>query len=94
MEFVKAERKSAEKARMLIMRLNLLDSSRSVQHSRSYVYFPIHSIRGAKAKKPFDRLGLGIVSRAEAKKAEGNTYREQLGRDAYKKRAFEACKGL
>lgn len=78
MEFVKAERKRAEKARMLIMRLNLLDSSRSVQHSRSYVYFPIHSIRGAKAKKPFDGLGLSIVSRTNKKKVEGDSYKKQL----------------
>ncbi len=78
MEFLKVERKNAERARVLVMRLGLLDSSRQVQHSRSYVYFPIHNIRGAKAKKPFDRPEFSIVSRREGKRKEGNTYMQQI----------------
>jgi len=93
MEFAKAERKRAEKARTLIMRLNLLDSSRSVQHSRSYVYFPIHSIRGAKAKKPFDGLGLSIVSKKEERKTGGDAYREQLAKVLTKKELAQLARG-
>ena len=92
MKFLKVERARAEKARVHVVRLNLLDSSRPVQHSRSYVYFPI-SIMGAKAKKAFDRMGAQVVSRREAKKGEKPSYREQLSRILTKKEFSQLARG-
>lgn len=54
----------AERMKNTLLRLMLLDRRRAVQHSNSYVYFPILSISNAKLKRVIERAGGRIVQRA------------------------------
>lgn len=93
MEYVKIEQANADRAKRIIVDLNLLDSSRAVQHSRSYVYFPILDIGSTKAKKLLDKLGADIVVRKGAKTGAKPTYKESLGKILAKEEIPKLAKG-
>ncbi len=78
MDYVKVEPGNANKVKSLMVRFKLLDTSRQVNHSRSYVYFPIINSE-AKSKKLLERMGAEIVSRKEQKK-DDDSYMGRLRR--------------
>jgi len=65
MVYVKVEPRNAEKAKRFLVKSKLLDNSRPVLHSRSYVCFPTLDISHAKTKKLIDALSASIISRKE-----------------------------
>ena len=77
MKYIKVKGEDAENARRIMLRLSLADNSRTILHSRSYVYFPIADIRGAKAIKLIDRLG-NIVEKGKPEKHRNTAYAEKL----------------
>jgi tRNA (guanine37-N1)-methyltransferase len=79
MHYLKIEPKRANTARSLLMKMNLLESSRSVQHSRSYVYFPIKAW-DAKAKKLSEKLHADVVSKKEPNSKEKADFKRELER--------------
>ncbi len=80
MEYIKIKSRNAEKARALIVRLNLFDRSRAVIHSRSYVYFPTLDIKQAKDIKLIGKIGASMVSRNGRKKEGKEDYKSALER--------------
>jgi tRNA (guanine37-N1)-methyltransferase len=77
MHYLKIEPKKANAARSMLMDAGLFDTSRHVQHSRSYVYFPI-KVKDAKAKKLSAKLHADIVSKKEPDKGAKDDFRARL----------------
>ncbi len=73
-KYIAVENRKAEGARKVAVRLGLLDSSRQLRHSRSYVYFPMVDIRDEKAIKLLSRAGARIVSMGRKADAKADTY--------------------
>ena len=65
MIYAKAPTRNAEQVKQALARLKLLDTHRYVQHSPSYVYFPVN-ISDAKVKKLIESCGAERVMRKEA----------------------------
>ncbi|MGD0729536.1 MAG: class I SAM-dependent methyltransferase family protein [Candidatus Micrarchaeaceae archaeon] len=77
MNYLKIKLEHANEVKKLMMHLNIFDSSRTVQHSRSYVYFPIIVMNG-KDIKPFDKFGAKIIKRNLRKNSKRPSYEEEL----------------
>lgn len=93
MEYLRIEQKNANKAKKILLHLKLFDGSRAVQHSRSYVYFPIVDIKDAKAKKPLVGLGGALISRKEQDKSDKNSFEERIKHILDKKEIGLLAKG-
>ena len=79
-KYIAVENRKAEGTRKVAVRLGLLDSSRQLRHSRSYVYFPTVDIRDEKAIKLLSRAGARIVSMDRGANAKADRYPDNVKR--------------
>lgn len=93
MEYIQIEPRNAEKAKRLLMRLKLFDSSRAAIHSRSYVFFPTLNIMHAKTIKLFNGMGGSIVTKKEQEIQKKNGFEDKIGRIVGKKELAKLSKG-
>jgi tRNA (guanine37-N1)-methyltransferase len=93
MKYIMVEPRNADKARRLMMRLNVLDSSRTVIHSRSYVYFPTLDIKHAKVIKLIGGLGAKMVTRKERANRNGIAYEKLVEKAIGKVELSKLSKG-
>jgi tRNA (guanine37-N1)-methyltransferase len=87
MRYLKASKPLAEDIRRKLTGSGLIDRHGAVEHSDSYVYFPILSISRARIKKVVGRsTGFSIVEMAAGKREKRHkSYREALGKILTKK---------
>lgn len=91
MDYIKVQSEKANKAKTLIIRLKLFDTSRKVLHSRSYVFFPV-LVMNAKHIKPFDKIGATLISKKELEIAK-DTYQNKINKLLGKEGIVELAKG-
>ncbi|MGC8623024.1 MAG: class I SAM-dependent methyltransferase [Candidatus Micrarchaeia archaeon] len=87
--FVKVHKEAAEKAKKLLMRNGLIDRQRYVEHSSSYVLFPVLDIENERIKKLLERGDLRIVMLKGKKKQASQDYysilKSRIGQEELKK---------
>jgi tRNA (guanine37-N1)-methyltransferase len=77
MFYAEASEKDAERVRRNLSRLDALDKHNMVQHSDSYVYFPVN-ISDARIKKLIEKSGVRLVNKAAIAKEPRRTYYDLL----------------
>ncbi len=78
MQYLKVRKELAEQAKRKLVRESLLDKHAAIEHSDSYVLFPMQDISRATIKKLFGR-GADVIERAGKETSKKNpNYRESL----------------
>ncbi len=77
MLYAKASAKDAERVKRNLSRLDVLDRNNIVQHSGSYVYFPV-IIKDARIKKLIEGRAVSLVNRGKSKADQRQTHHEIL----------------
>ncbi len=77
-QFVKVRREAAEKTKKLLMHNRLMDRQRYVEHSPSYVLFPVVDIENERIKKLLEMVGAELVLHEGIKKEVQQDYHSAL----------------
>jgi tRNA (guanine37-N1)-methyltransferase len=93
MEYVRIAPRNADKARKLLLSLKLLDTSRTVIHSRSYVYFPTINITHQKTINLIEGLDGSVITKKERKTTKRTTFEEKLEKMVGKKEVANLSRG-
>ncbi len=92
--YLKVKAGLADSARRTLIGNSLFDKKRRVEHSASYVLFPIQSISKATIKKLFGNSNVEILERRAKEEASGRGYRELLEDVLNKKELGELDRGF